>query len=254
VADAIAYGTNVVGQFLGERHRFAYETGQTLPQRVVDAFDVSGVPGLFRNRLVPLRRHHASVGLLLIRVHPGLLAIRHRAIGPSLVSALPTTLPNMEGNNLTGWGVHGHPEPWRVGSLPDAAPHLVGCSFSLLHDDLGWPCRSPYMEVSGTRRKAFHQKVQQPRATDTYRTPDPAQRDARAPPVGNQRARRISNDVVFRAGHTRAATHVALMLLFAGARMAIFLVVVRLTLWAGLYHDHSWLLTCAVLVTVLGQP
>jgi len=129
----------------------------------------------------------------------------------------------MEGHNLTGWGVHGHPEPWRVGSLPDAAPHLVGCSFSLLHDARGWPCRSPYMEVSGTRRKAFHQKVQQPRATDTYRTPDPAQRDARAPPVRNQRARRISNDVVFRAGHTRAATHVALMLRFAGARMAIFL-------------------------------
>jgi hypothetical protein len=28
---------------------------------------------------------------------------------------------------------------------------------------------------------------------------------------------------------------------------------VRLTLWARIYHDHSWLLTCAMLVTVLGQ-
>jgi hypothetical protein len=40
VADEISYGTHVVGQFLGERQRFAYETGQTLPQRVVEAFDV----------------------------------------------------------------------------------------------------------------------------------------------------------------------------------------------------------------------
>jgi hypothetical protein len=48
-------------------------------------------------------------------------------------------------------------------------------------------------------------------------------------------------------------TRFALMILFAGASMAIFLVSVRLTLWARIYHDHSWLLTSAVLVTVLGQ-
>jgi hypothetical protein len=35
----------------------------------------------------------------------------------------------MEGNNLTGLGVHGHPDPWLVGSLAYEAPHLVGFSF-----------------------------------------------------------------------------------------------------------------------------
>jgi hypothetical protein len=253
VADEISYGTNVVGQFLGERQRFAYETGQTLPQRVVEAFDVIGFPGLFRNSLVPRRRNHACVGFVLIRMKPGLLAIRHRDIGPQLFSALPTAIPHVEGNNLTGLGVHGNPDPLLVGSLPYEAPHLVGFGFSLVNDDLSWPYRSPHMQVIGTRRKAFHHKVQKPRETDTYRTTDPAQRDALAQQVFNQRALLVRNDVVFGAGHKLASTRFALMILFAGASMAIFLVLVRLTLWARIYHEHSWLLTSVVLVTVLGQ-
>jgi hypothetical protein len=59
--------------------------------------------------------------------------------------------------------------------------------------------------------------------------------------------------MVFGAGHKLASTRVALMMLFAGARMAIFLVLVRLTLWAGISHNHSWLLTSTVLVTTFGQ-
>jgi hypothetical protein len=47
--------------------------------------------------------------------------------------------------------------------------------------------------------------------------------------------------------------HASLMIRFAGASMTICLVVVRLTLWARIYHDHSWLLASAVLLTVLGQ-
>jgi hypothetical protein len=137
VTDEKSYGTNVVGQFLGERQRFADETGQTLSQRVVEAFDVMGFPALFRNRLVPLRRDHAFVGLILIGVKPGLLAIRHRDLSPQLLSALPPTIPHVEGYNLMGFGVHGHPDPWLVGSLLYGAPHLIG--FSLVNDDLGWP-------------------------------------------------------------------------------------------------------------------
>ena len=82
MADEISDGTDVVGQFLGERQRFAYKTRQTLPQRVVEAFDVIGFPGVFRNSLVPLRRHHAFIRFVLIRMKPGLLAIRYRDISP----------------------------------------------------------------------------------------------------------------------------------------------------------------------------
>jgi hypothetical protein len=159
----------------------------------------------------------------------------------------------VEGNHLTGLGIHGNPAPLLVGSLLYEAPHLIGFSFSLVNDDLGWPCRLPYVKVVGTRRKALHHKVQQPRETDTYHTTDPAQRDALAQQVFNQRALLIRNEVVFRAGHKLASTRFALMILFASARMAILLVVVRLTLWAGISYDHSWLLTSAVLVTILGQ-
>jgi hypothetical protein len=79
------------------------------------------------------------------------------------------------------------------------------------------------MEVIGTLRKAFHHKVQQPRETDTYRTTAPAQRDALTQQVFNQRALLLSNDVVFWAGHKLAPTRFALMMLFAGASMAIIL-------------------------------
>jgi hypothetical protein len=95
--------------------------------------------------------------------------------------------------------------------------------------------------------------VQQPRETDTYRTTDPAQRDALAQQVFNQRALLVRNDVVVKAGHKLASTRVAVMMLFAGVRMAISLVSGRLTLWAGISYDHSWLLTSAVLVTILRQ-
>jgi hypothetical protein len=116
------------------------------------------------------------------------------------------------------------------------------------------PFRSKtHINKSETQPKAFHHKVQQPRETDTYRTTDPAQRDALTQQVFNQRALLLSNDVVFRAGHKLAPTRFALMIRFAGASMAIFLVVIRLTLWARIYHDYSWLLTFAVLLTVLGQ-
>jgi hypothetical protein len=71
--------------------------------------------------------------------------------------------------------------------------------------------------------------------------------------VFTQHALLVSNDVVFRAGHKLASAGFALMIRFAGASMTICLVVVRLTLWARIYHDHSWLLASAVLLTVLGQ-
>jgi hypothetical protein len=209
-----------------------------------------GFPGLFRDRLAPLRRDHAFVGLILIGVKPGLLAIHHRDLSLQRLSALPPTIPHVEGNNLAGFGVHGNPDPWLVGSLPYGAPHLVG--FSLVNDDLGRSYRLPYMQAIGTRHKAFHHEVQQPRERDTYRTTDPARRDALAQQVFNQRAPLVRNDVVVKAGHMLASTCVALMILFAGVRMAIPLVLARLTLWAGISYDHSWLLTSAVLVTITG--
>jgi hypothetical protein len=90
------------------------------------------------------------------------------------------------------------------------------------------------MEMIGTRRNACYHNVQQPRETDSHRTTDPAQRDALAQQLFNQRALLVRNDVAFGAGHTLASTRLALMMLFASASMAILLVSARLTLWARL--------------------
>src|SRR5262249_50460173 len=75
VTAEIPDGTNVVGQFLGERQRFAYETRQTLPQRVVEAFDVIGFPGVLRDSFVSLRRNHTCIGIVLICMKYGLLTV-----------------------------------------------------------------------------------------------------------------------------------------------------------------------------------
>jgi hypothetical protein len=50
-----------------------------------------------------------------------------------------------------------------------------------------------------------------------------------------------------------ASTRSVLMMLCAGARMAIFLVLVRWTLWAGIAHDHRWWLAPAV-VGLMQEP
>jgi hypothetical protein len=69
----------------------------------------------------------------------------------------------------------------------------------------------------------------------------------------NQCALLVSNAAVFGHGHKLASTRFALMILLASVGMAIFLVPVRLTLWARISHDHGCLLTSAVLVAVWGQ-
>ena len=91
------------------------------------------------NSLLPRRRNQAFVGFVLIRMKPGLLAIRCRDLGPQRLSTFPTAIPRVEGNHLTGLGIHGDPDPLLVGSLSYEAPHLVGFGFSLVNDELGWP-------------------------------------------------------------------------------------------------------------------
>src|SRR2546425_8719476 len=95
------------------------------------------------------------------------------------------------------------------------------------------------MEVIGTGSKAFHDKMQEPRETDTYRTADTAERDALTQQMFNQSALLVRNATVFGRGHKLALARFALMILFAVASMAIFLVPVRATRWARVSHNHS---------------
>jgi hypothetical protein len=52
VADEILDGTDVVDQFLGDWQRIAHQTRTAVPEGVVEALDVIGFAGLFRNGFV----------------------------------------------------------------------------------------------------------------------------------------------------------------------------------------------------------
>ena len=80
------------------------------------------------------------------------------------------------------------------------------------------------MEVFGTGRKAFHQKLQELRETDTHGTADPAERDALTQQVFHHSAPLIRNEAVVGRGTTLAFARFTLMLLLPMAGRAIFLV------------------------------
>jgi len=88
-----------------------------LPQRVIEALDMIGFPCLLRDGAVLLRRNHAFIDLILVRMERRLFTVYHRHIGPERLAALPTPIPHVEGNDLARLGIHGDPPPWLVGFL-----------------------------------------------------------------------------------------------------------------------------------------
>ncbi|MDP9145257.1 MAG: hypothetical protein M3N43_11270 [Actinomycetota bacterium] len=91
----------------------------------------------------------------------------------------------------------------------------------------------------GTRPQALHDKVQEPCQTDAHGTADPTEGDALAQQVFNQGTLLVCNDTVFGSGHNLSLARFTLMILFAMAGMAIFLVPIRSTLWARVSDDHG---------------
>jgi hypothetical protein len=97
----------------------------------------------------------------------------------------------------------------------------------------------PDMQVIGTGGKAFHDKAQQPRQTHAHCTTDPTQRDTLTQQVFNQGTLLVCNDAVFGSGYKLALARFTLMILFAIAAMAFFLVPIRSTLGARVPDDRS---------------
>src|SRR6266545_5171349 len=116
MADAIFDGTDMIGQFFGKRQRVADSTRDTLPQRLVEAFNMIGLPRVLRDGLVPRRRNHPLIHRREIRVEYRLLLIRLRYVGPQVFSTLPTSVPDVAGDDLARLGIHRDPDPWLVGS------------------------------------------------------------------------------------------------------------------------------------------
>src|SRR5882672_7329236 len=110
-------------QFLGEREGLAYQTGNALPERVIEALNVVGFPGVLRHGLVLLRWYHPFIDGILVCMERRLFTVDHRNIGPKLLATLVAPIPHMEGNDLTRSGIHGHPDPWLVRLFLHQAPH-----------------------------------------------------------------------------------------------------------------------------------
>jgi hypothetical protein len=95
------------------------------------------------------------------------------------------------------------------------------------------------MQVIGTGREAFHEKVQEPRKTDAHGTADPTEGDALAQQLFDPPALLGRNAPVEGVRGKLAAARLTLMVLFPMAGMAIFLVSVRSTGWTCLSDDHG---------------
>ena len=95
-------------------------------QGVGQAVDVMRVAGFPRDGFVLCGRKHAVRGFTDGHVEHGLLSLDRWGVGPQLVPTLPTPVTDVQGHHLAGLGIHGDPDPWLVGLLPHAAPHLIG--------------------------------------------------------------------------------------------------------------------------------
>src|SRR5262245_52586986 len=68
MADEVLNGPDMVGQLFGECQRVTYQTGDALPQGVVEALNVIGFPGFLRDGFVLRRRNDPFVDFILIRI------------------------------------------------------------------------------------------------------------------------------------------------------------------------------------------
>ena len=172
MADEILDGTDMMSQLLGERQRFPDQTRDTLPQRVIEALDVLGSPGVLRDGFMLLRRNDTAISVVLIRVECGLRTVHPRDLGPQLSCALSIAIADVKGDDLAGPGIHGDPDPLFIRPLPDEAPRLIGFGFQLPNHHVGGADGQLDVSVFGTGRKALDHKMQERCETDAHRTAD----------------------------------------------------------------------------------
>ena len=84
MADEELQGPDMVGELLGKGQRVAHQPCNTLPQRVVEPFDVIGFAGLLADGLVLRPRRHLRIDDILIRIKRGVRTVRVRDLGPQV--------------------------------------------------------------------------------------------------------------------------------------------------------------------------
>jgi hypothetical protein len=209
-----------MGPLLGARARRTPQTGHALPQRVIAARAVRGLPGLLRARFLALRQALPCRGGGLIRLPRGRRTGASGAPGPPLLGPGTPALPPLQREALAWRGRHGQPAPWRLGLRRHAPPPGLGGGFQPSPAHGGgtrWPRA---LAVRGTGGTACPPTGPPPRQRDAHGPTKTTPREARTPQGGHPRARRGHKERVCRRGPTLAGAGLTGLRLCAGAGMA----------------------------------
>ena len=102
MAEEGANGTKMMLHLLGECQCRVYQPSNALAERVVQALDVIGAAGFFRDGCVPRCGHHTVVDDLLVRIECGLLPIQSWKVRPEWLGTFATAIAHVQGNDLAG--------------------------------------------------------------------------------------------------------------------------------------------------------
>ena len=125
MTDEVLDGPDMGGQLFREGQPVTHQTGDTLPQGVVEALNVIGLPCFLRNHLVLCRQHDPPVDGIWIRMERRLLPVDGGQVTPSRLRPVVTAIADVKGTNLPRVLVHGHSDPLLVGLLLHNAPHRI---------------------------------------------------------------------------------------------------------------------------------
>jgi hypothetical protein len=253
MADAVLDCPDVLCKFLGKGEGRTHETSDPLPQGVVTALDVLGWRRFRGNRFGWGCWNDACGGFVVIRVKGGLRTIRRRDVGPQLCCTWTAPIAHMEGNDRARGGGHRQPKPLLVGFLLDTAAHLVRLNVQSLDDHRMGRGEGLYRQMIGQSRKTGAHKVYKPPAAHPHHTANAVEGDLLAYQAFHQGTVLGRHEALRRASHKLATTGLALIVLFAGMDMPIFLELLGSTCWICLSHAHHCVRASLVSVSDPGQ-
>jgi hypothetical protein len=213
MADEVLDSTAMVRQLFGEGQGVPDEAGDALPQRVREALDVMGVPGVLREGFGLRRRHDPCGDDILSGIERRSLAIHRRQMGPPLLRARVTAIPAVDRHEVPRLLVHGAPPPWLGGLLLHDTPHLLRFHLPTPKEPLPWGRHGPHRQMSRQRRTAGDPQTHEPPDTDATGTAKAMQRDWLAASTFHQGALFVTDSPVVRGEDTLATTRLPLMVL-----------------------------------------
>jgi len=246
-------GPDRVGELLGQGQRVAHQSCNALPQGVVEAVDVLGLPRPLAERLGlrrrnPLRIHHVWIG-----VKRGVLPGRLRTLGPQGLSTRVATLAHGKGNHVACRGIHGDPYPLLGGWLLHKAGPCIGFHLQALDQHSVLTGDRAARQRSGQGLKTLDEEASEPLEGAPHRATNTPQRETFEPSPFDKTARILRAEILLAALDAWASPVVAMMVLFAIGNVAIVLVFGGLAPRTHVSNNHGWLLTSTGWVCACGS-